>query len=91
MIRAGFDTFDGVLVDRVLRAAIRNGVVARLQADRKREIISYLTLEPPNCVELSGFVYLRLVIVTVSNSTKIAIVEFERIKVRKNTEISHCN
>lgn len=92
MIRAGFDTFDVVSVDRVLRAAIRNGVVARLQANRKREIISYLTLEPPNCVELRReFIYLGLVIVTVSNSTNIAIVEFERVKVRKSIEISHCN
>lgn len=91
MIRAVFDTFDGVLVDRVLQAAIRNGVVARLQANRKREIISYLTLEPPNSVELTGLIYLGLVIVTVSNSTNIAIVEFERFEVRTNFEISHCD
>lgn len=91
MIGAAFDTFDGALVGRVLRAAIGNGVVARLQANRKREIISYLTLEPANCVESTGFVYLRLFIVTVSDSTNIAIVEFERIEVRRNIEISHCD
>ena len=61
------------------------------QANRKREIIFYLTLEPPNGVELTGLIYLGLVIVTVSNSTNIAIVDFERVKVRTNFGISHCD